>query len=132
MANKKKSNPRKYINPQEDNFVQMLDELTEFEDFQDLVAQLRTSVKDGATTEDILKLCKPYAAARLGNIVMTAQDAKVALAAIKELLARTDGTPTQKQEITHKYADLTDDELEAMIRSEEKELADMETNTEVH
>ena len=44
------------------------------------------------------------------------------MAAIKQILDRTEGTPIQKQEVTHKYAELKDEELDAIINSEFEDL----------
>lgn len=131
MADKKKVNPRKWVNPREEELARALDEYASFEEFQSFIEEIREGVRQKMTAEQLLKKVTPLAAARLGNIALTETDNKVALQAIKEILARTEGTPTQKQEITHKYSNLTDAELEAMIRSEEEELRNIE-NSDVH
>jgi hypothetical protein len=61
-------------------------------------------------------------AARQVSIAITDPDAGKALAAIKDLNDRTEGKAVERVEATHKYEKLKDEELDALLQSEEASL----------
>jgi hypothetical protein len=63
-------------------------------------------------------------AARLVNEGITNPDASKALAAIKDVMDRTVGKPTERKEIKHSLEKLSDEELQALLDTEEAELND--------
>lgn len=86
-----------------------------------ILPQLRDAVKSGMTTEQIYKKFSSLAAARTVTIALSAQDSSNALAAIKEMQDRAHGKPKEIKEHSHKYASLTDSEVDALMESRLKE-----------
>lgn len=99
-----------------------LDQLAEFESFKELLPKIRQFVKDGKTAAEMYTYCQSYVAAKGISIALTSKDEKTALSAIKEILDRGVGKAADKVEITQRYEQLSDDELEALYRSQEQEL----------
>jgi hypothetical protein len=106
-----------------------LDKACELSDDLRLIEQIKAEIspllqedlknKD-LSPEQMLEKYQKYAAARIGHIVANEPDSGKALAAAKDLLDRTLGKPKERQVVTHKYEDLTDDELDALVTSRTK------------
>lgn len=111
----------------ENRMIKNIDELAAFEQFKsEILPYLRDALQKGASAEEIYKKAEALAAARAVTIAATETDASKALSAIKDILDRSGGKPTDKREITHKYKDLSDEELDAMLLSEAEEADDIE------
>lgn len=96
-----------------------LDELSEFEQFKnEVLPRLRKEVAKGTDAEKIYEMCQAHLAARAVTIALTEKDTARALSAIKEALDRGKGKAKERQEITHKYEELKDEELDAILMSE--------------
>lgn len=103
-------------NTEEEGLIQALDQLAVFEDFQkDMLPKLQALVKKGAKTDEILEMGRALAVARLVTIAATEPDSGKALAAVRELLDRREGKVTDKREVTHRMANLKDEELDALV-----------------
>lgn len=103
-------------NTQEDGLIEALDQLAMFEDFQkDMLPKLQALVKRGAKTDEILEMGRALAVARLVTIAATEPDSGKALSAVRELLDRREGKVTDKREVTHRMANLKDEELDALV-----------------
>lgn len=114
-------------NTAEDRLVAALDDLSLFTQFQsELLPDLRKMIQDGASTKDILGRARALAVARLTSLAVMEPDSKVALSAVKELLDRLEGKPTEKKEITHAMAKLKDEELDALVLTALNESGDSE------
>ncbi len=113
-----KRTPRAEVDPtkQEDRMIQDLDDLSEFQDFKaEMLPKIRKQLQAGASTKDILNTARAVAVGRLAMIASMEGDSKTALAAIKELLERTDGKVTEKKEIAHHLAAMPTEELDALL-----------------
>lgn len=109
----------------EHKMAQAIDDLAEFEEFkQSLLPALRADLRKGTPAKEILEKVKGLAAARLGTIVATEIDSSKALAAIKDLLDRTEGRAVERSVTTHKFEKLKDAELDALLESRLKESND--------
>jgi hypothetical protein len=103
-------------NQREDSLLESLDDLALFQDLRaDLLPELRRLIEGRAPTKDILESARAAAVARLASMAVLDEDSKVALAAIKELLERSEGKVTEKKEITHAMGKLKDEELDALV-----------------
>ena len=123
MARKKGYRPN-YV---ERKRVKNLDALAQFEDFKkSVLPSVQQDVMNGLTAEDLYKKYAHLAAARAISIAATEFDSGRAMSAIKDILDRASGRPTEKREITHKHAELTDDELQALLETEMTEMEDDE------
>ncbi len=106
-------------------------DLIEFDDFQTtILPALRRDLKAGLTPKELQEKYAALAAARMINIALTEENTGAASAAAKDILDRTAGKATEKKEVTHKFKDLSDDELDAILASEEAEVTDMERKFE--
>jgi hypothetical protein len=113
------SKKRPKPNKTESLMVSALDRLAAFEEFQEeILPTLRGALKEGKTAEDIYKLVQAHAAARTATIALTERDPAKALSAIKDILDRSGGKPTERREVEHKYSKLKDEELDSLILSE--------------
>ena len=100
-----------------------LDKLAEFESFKlDILPSLQSDIKDGKTAAEMYAAHQARVAAKTITIALTSKDEKTALAASKEVLDRGVGKAADKVEITQRYEQLSDEELEALYRSQEQEL----------
>lgn len=101
-------------NRQEESMVEALDDLALLQEMRaTYIPALRKLVEGGAPSEQIFKLVESMAAARLASEAALAGDFN--LAAVKELMDRVHGKPTEKKELTHKMAKLKDEELDALL-----------------
>ena len=101
-------------NRQESRMVNAIDDLAVFEELRTtLIPQLRKAIESGADTEEILKIGKSAALARLVSIAVL--EAGGNLPAIKEILDRLDGKVAEKKEV--KLGRLKDEELDALVNS---------------
>lgn len=103
-------------NHREWEMARNLDNLAAYEEFcADLPGKLKKDLLSGLSTEELYKKYETLAAARAIAIATTEQDSSKALAAIKDILDRSRGKATDKSEITHKYSDLKEEELDSLI-----------------
>jgi len=114
----------------DEDMARSLDDLAEFDRFRsDLLKKFQRALKRGDSPNEILDMAKAIAAARLGTIAATEVDSSRALAAIKDILDRTQGKATEHKEVRHKFDKLPDEQLDALIQSQQQELDDEENET---
>lgn len=102
-----------------------LDKLAEYEAFiEEFAPAFRKMLQSGKTAEEIYKEIAPLAAARIGMTIISERDATKAISAAKDVLDRQLGKPKESKTIEHKYADLKDAELDALLISEAEALED--------
>lgn len=105
-------------NKEQNRRNQLIDELEAFSNFkEEILPVLRKALSDGMKAEDIYKKFQAYAAARTVSIAAMEPDSSKALAAAKDIMDRAGGRATEKQEVTHKFDAVPDDQLDALIRS---------------
>lgn len=98
--------------------VDALDDLAEFKEFKkSLLPALRADLAKGTPAKDILEKMKSLAAARLGHIIMSEKDSGKALSAIKDVLDRTEGKAKETVVTTHKFQNMKESELDALLKS---------------
>lgn len=101
-----------------------LDNLKRFEDFEETVLpQIQKMMKDGKSSKEILEFGAQLAAARTVKEVLN-PDAGRALTAAKDILDRADGKAKETKEHTHKFSELREEELDALINSRLSEISD--------
>lgn len=112
---------------EQNRMADKIDELAAFEEFQQqILPYLRNAIKRGATAEEIYKKAQALAAARSVTIAATSPDETKALAAIKDILDRSGGKAAERRTVEHKFKDLTDSELDAMLLSEATEADELD------
>lgn len=122
---------RPKTNREEDRMADLIDNLTDYEDFvHNVLPALRRDVETGMSTGDLRKKYASLIQARVITEALTNPDAGKALTAAADLLNRVEGKATERKEIKHSLADLPDKELDAILESELKELEEMEERFE--
>jgi hypothetical protein len=107
----------------EHKMARNLDELARFEEFQtDVLPALRADLQAGLSAEDIYKKYTALAAARNITIALTDTDSGRALTAIRDILDRSGGKPTERKEVKHRMEAATDAELNSYVISQLKTL----------
>lgn len=110
----------------ETKIVNAIDDLREFHKFrEEILPQLRKALLRGDDADTIYKNFQAYAAARAVSIAAQEVDSGKALAAIKDILDRTQGRAKERSEVTHKLSSLPEEQLDAILLSKLKG-----TNTE--
>lgn len=103
--------------------VMLYDELCEFEEFrQEILPALRADIRLGKSPKELREKYLALMTARQISIGLTNENAAVALTAIKDLQDRAEGKAVEKKVVTHQYAELKDNELDAMLLSEVDDL----------
>lgn len=115
----------------EQNADRLHEDIAEFEEYrQTILKKVRKDIQAGMSAKDILKKYAPAVQGRLLTTALTTADEKVLTALGKDIMDRSDGKATEKKEVTHKFEDLKDEELDAILKSEEEDLEDMENRFE--
>lgn len=118
-----KQNKRNTANGTDAKMVRSLDDLQEFAEFQaDILPLLRKAIKAGKSAEEIYTMVSSAAAGKLATLAIKEQDPMKALSLIKEVLDRSGGKAKERQEITSRYAEMPDAELDALLKSQEEDL----------
>jgi hypothetical protein len=130
-----KAQPSRYNQPKtnktEDETIELIDQLTAFEDFQgNILPALQKDVKNGLSTKQLREKYASLVQARIITAALANPDDGKALAAATDLINRVEGKPTEKKEVTHTLANASDKEIDAILRSELEELEDMQERFE--
>lgn len=102
----------------EERMAGVIDDISEFQAFKkELLPKLRAAIKEGKKPEEIMSMAKSLAAARLATIAAWEPDNKTALAAVKDLLDRTEGKARETKDIRHSLEHAKPEELDAILLS---------------
>lgn len=102
----------------EDGVIKAVDALAEFEEFRNqFLPAIRQDLSLGMGAEEIMQKYKNLAAAKLVMKIFDAQSDMAQIAAAEKILDRVDGKPVQRQELKHRLEQLSDEELEAAVKS---------------
>lgn len=102
----------------EDRMINTIEDLREYEQFKgEILPMLRQALVAGKTPTEILDMVKAHAAARLATIACIEPDSQKALTAIEKVFQRTEGPVVQKTETEHKFSNLPDEQLDAIIKT---------------
>lgn len=105
-----------------------LDDLAEYDAIAGkLLPELRKLLATGYSAQEIYQRYSPFAAARAVMTVVSDPDSSKALAASKDILDRALGKARERSEVTHRFAQMRDEQLDALILSELGALDDSET-----
>jgi hypothetical protein len=106
-------------------------QLVAFEDFQtNILPALQRDVTAGLTAKQMREKYTAVVQARLITDVLMTQDPKEAATIGKDLIDRVEGKATEKKEVTHRFSEMSDKELDAVLKSEEEDLVAMEKRFE--
>lgn len=108
----------------EGEMARTLDQLIEFDNFiKEVAPKLRQMLKQGKNAQEILTWAQSIAAAKAVTLINSPNPA-IALSAIKDVLDRGIGKPSETLNINTKYEALSDEELETILKSKEAEVKD--------
>lgn len=111
--------------------VGIADDLAEFEEFREsLLPALRQDLSKGMDAETMQKKYSSILAARGISIGLTEEDSSKALAAIRDILDRTQGKAKESKEIQHRLGKLKDDELDAFLLTQIHEMDSVEGSSD--
>lgn len=123
MASKRKSAWGKTENMKEMSVVNLIDEVAEFEDFkQKILPAIRKDLRAGMSEKDLREKYSAYVQADVLSTALVDPNSAVRLAASKDVLDRKEGKAKENKEVTHRYGNLTDAQLKAILNSEEADL----------
>jgi hypothetical protein len=109
-----------------------IDKIQKFEDWEEaILPKIQQMMKDGKSSKEIIEFGKSLAAARTVKEILN-PDASKALAASKDVLDRADGKAKETRETIHKFGELPEKELDALIESGLQEITDDESETSSH
>jgi hypothetical protein len=127
-SNRQKTHPHNSGKTHTDRMAGVIDALIQFEDFNTkILPALQADVKNKMTTKELREKYASLVQARLITDILLTDDAGKAATAGKDLLDRVDGKAAEKKEVTHKFAELKDEEIDAILKSEIEDLEDMES-----
>lgn len=107
------------------------EQLAQFEDFKEtILPAIRQDLKAGFTAKQLREKYSSLVQARMITDALTETDTGKAAQVGKDLIDRVEGKATEKKEVTHRFKDMSDKELDAVIKSEEEDLADLEDRFE--
>ncbi|NIO44963.1 MAG: hypothetical protein GTN36_05430 [Candidatus Aenigmarchaeota archaeon] len=120
MANYKKKSKKRTsltsIEEQVDDLL-LLDRIK-----REIGPEIREMLLKGASAKEISKKYAAYAMARITQIALTDPDSSKALSAAKDLIDRADGKATETKKIKHEFEEMSDTELDAILKSSEEDL----------
>lgn len=106
-------------------------DIADYEEYvQTILPAFRKDVKSGMSAEELQKKYAALAAARMITIALTDENASTASAASKDILDRVSGKATEKKEVTHRFKDMDEKDLDALLESEEEDLKEMQKQFE--
>lgn len=118
-------------NPEENRISELIKNLAAFEDFNSrILPALQADIKNGMTPKELREKYLSIVTGRVITDALMTDDAGKAAAIARDLADRVEGKATEKKEVTHKFADMKDEELDAILKSEIDELEDMEQRFE--
>lgn len=104
-----------------------IDTMAEFEAFKEnILPALRQDIKSGKSAEQIYAKYAAIAAARGVSIAMTEVDSGKALSALRDILDRTQGKAVERIAVKHRFENLKEEELDALLISRAREIEDVE------
>ena len=115
------SKKRLAINHVENRTIKIVEEVRAFEEFRTQVApQLRADLQSGMSAKELYSKYEALAAARGLTIAMTDRNPAIALKAIQDILDRGQGKAAQEVRHKHKFQDLPEEQLDAILLSKLK------------
>lgn len=125
-----KKRPRHGENYAEKDMIRNLDDLDLLERFKkELLPALQAAVKAGKSAEEIFRLSEPMLAAKLVTEALRSSDVSKVTNAIKNMIDRSAGPVTAKEEVQHKFENLSEEQINAILlqklkKAEEKNSED--------
>jgi hypothetical protein len=105
-------------NKQEKKMIALIDQVSAFKEFQDsILPALMADLKNGATSEQLRAKAIAALEAKKISLAIREQDSMKALALIKDIQDRHEGKAKERTEVSHKFQNVKEDELDAIVLS---------------
>lgn len=102
-----------------------------FEDYTThILPAIKQDLKAGLTPKQLREKYAALVQARTISDAILTQNEGHAASVSKDILDRVEGKATEKKEVTHRFSEMSDKELDAVLKSEEEELKAMEERFE--
>lgn len=109
----------------------LCDDIKEFEEFRATTLKaIRRDIKKGMSAAKIREKYLAILQGRLITDALTTDNVGLAQAIVKDVADRVEGRATEKKEVTHRFKDMSEKELDAVLKSEEQDLEDMQKRFE--
>lgn len=106
----------------------LIRDLQAFETFKEtILPAIRKDLTNGFTAKQLREKYAALVQARQITTALSSEDAGLAASVSKDVIDRVDGRATEKKVVEHKFSELSNEELDAIIKSEQEDLADMES-----
>jgi uncharacterized protein YehS (DUF1456 family) len=129
---KKQQIPDNGNNVQENDMVNMLDALTEFEDFRETVLPaIQKDLKAGYNAKQLREKYLALLQARQITDALMAPTGEAADIA-QRIIDREEGRATEKKEVRHRFEELPDQQLDAVLESMMKKAATQDEDSTEH
>jgi hypothetical protein len=110
--------PTSKDNKTEDRLVDLIDTIADFEEFRlKVLPAIQQDVKAGLSAEELRKKYHALVQARQITALFLETDHSKAASVAQQLIDRTEGKSVERQETTHKFENLSDAELDAVLNS---------------
>jgi hypothetical protein len=110
----------------EERLARSLDDLAAYDAlFRGMLGTLRKDIQSGLDAESIMRKYSSLAAARMVSTALTESDSKTAIAASKDIMDRVLGRAVERHDNTHRFANVDEKELDAILVSQIEELKDV-------
>lgn len=126
-----RTHPHHQASTHDNRAAKMIDDLAEFEEFRETTLKaIRRDISKGMGAKQLREKYAAIVQGRLITDALTTDDTAKAALIGKDIIDRVEGKATEKKEVTHRFKDMKDEELDAIIQSEEADLEDMENRFE--
>ena len=123
-AKPKKDRGTNKPNREEERVTNLVNDVLEFEKFrEEILPKIRQMIAEGKSSDEILAFGEAYASARTVTTAILSRDDKTALLASKDILDRTRGRATESKKVEHRFEQLPDQELDAVLAGKLAKLA---------
>jgi hypothetical protein len=82
-----------------------------------VLSEIKAMLTSGSSARDILGKFEALAAARLVLITLFEPSSKVSVTAVRDILDRIGGKAIETKKVAHEFADLPDEQLDAMLNT---------------
>lgn len=130
MAKRKSKRTKNHA---EERIALAIDDLAEFQKFkEEVVYELRKDIYNGLSAEEMYAKYQSQAAARGITIAMTERDSSRAMAAVKDILDRSQGKAVERKDVRHRMENAKDEDIDALLLSKLDELESDDDSTNKH
>ena len=118
---------------EENRKVKLLEQLARFEWFQEtIMPALQEDIREGKKAEDLREKYSSLIQAALISTALMDRDAGKRTAAAKDILDRQEGKAKERAEHTHRFEELSEEQLASLLKTRLAELGEDEEDSIQH